>query len=145
MAKYGHRPRPCRTPPLHAPFPAVTRDSIAPSLSHALGVPVSPALQTLSSVLQLLAPHSHQQLLPALACTIPWAGLTVKCVSSILDLVLRNLSFSFHSHLLIYIWRFYWQLNSAFHNGLILLSSTCFSLKRKKFNWFQGDHIILVF
>ena len=47
------------TCPLHRPpFPTVTRDSIAPSLSHALVVPVSPALQALSSVLQLLAPHS---------------------------------------------------------------------------------------
>ena len=90
-------------------------------------------------------PTPHQQLLPALACTIPWAGLTVKCVSSILDLVLQSLSFSFHPHFLIYSCRFYWQLNSAFHNGLILLSSMCFSLKWKKFNWFQGDHIILVF
>ena len=136
----GHAACPLRMPP----FPAVTRDSIAPSVSHALAVPVSPALRALSSVLQLLAPHSisatssgpclhnplgrsHCQL-----CLLhPWPGS--------LEPLLFPFTFPYLQL------EVCWQLNSAFHNGLILLSSTCFFLKWKKFNWFQGDHIILVF
>lgn len=91
-------------------------------------------------------PSPCQQIHLILACTITHAGLTAKCASSGLDLVLLNLSSCFHLRFLIYIWRFYWHLKLRFEEqNTASLLNLFFSQIEEIQLIFQGDHTILVF